>query len=110
MEYQDTEKSKVLQSIASVIQAIPPEEAILPVEVWHPCCVWAKANTYRTQAIVTPVVAKLAEAITSAGQVGDRQTTPDSWLMFCAYLVAGRRSELVHTTTACSYWLRTWTH
>lgn len=30
---QDTEKMKVLQSIASVIQALPPEEEIPPVEV-----------------------------------------------------------------------------
>jgi hypothetical protein len=30
---QDTEKAKVLQSIASVIQALPPEEEISPVEV-----------------------------------------------------------------------------
>src|SRR5438876_6594258 len=30
---QDTEKSKVLQSIASVIQAMPPEEEITPIEV-----------------------------------------------------------------------------
>jgi hypothetical protein len=30
---QDTEKSKVLQSIASVIQAMPPEEEINPIEV-----------------------------------------------------------------------------
>ncbi|KAF8523853.1 ARM repeat-containing protein [Gautieria morchelliformis] len=48
----ETEKSKVLQSIASVIQAIPPEEAISPVE-----------------AIMTPVVAKLAEAIALAGHL-----------------------------------------
>jgi hypothetical protein len=32
---QDTEKAKVLQSIASVIQALPPEEEIGPVEVWQ---------------------------------------------------------------------------
>jgi hypothetical protein len=30
---QDTEKAKVLQSISSVIQALPPEEEIAPVEV-----------------------------------------------------------------------------
>jgi hypothetical protein len=30
---QDTEKAKVLQSISSVIQALPPEEEIMPVEV-----------------------------------------------------------------------------
>jgi hypothetical protein len=41
---QDTEKAKVLQSIASVIQALPPEEEIGPIEVCgnlrciHLCC------------------------------------------------------------------------
>jgi len=30
---QDSEKGRVLQSIASVIQALPPEEGISPVEV-----------------------------------------------------------------------------
>ena len=35
---QDTEKAKVLQSIASVIQALPPAEEIPPVEVGFP--VW----------------------------------------------------------------------
>ncbi|KAI0772392.1 ARM repeat-containing protein [Trametes elegans] len=48
----DTEKAKVLQSIASVIQALPPAEEIPPVE-----------------AIVSPVVAKLFEVLQSAGQL-----------------------------------------
>ncbi|EMD34979.1 hypothetical protein CERSUDRAFT_116506 [Gelatoporia subvermispora B] len=48
----DTEKSKVLQSIASVIQALPPEEEIAPIEV-----------------IVNPVLAKLFEALQSSGQL-----------------------------------------
>ena len=43
---QDTEKSKVLQSIASVIQALPPDEEIAPVE-----------------AILAPVISKLFEAL-----------------------------------------------
>lgn len=43
---QDTEKAKVLQSIASIIQALPPMEAIPPVE-----------------ALVSPVVARLFEAL-----------------------------------------------
>ena len=30
---QDTEKAKVLQSISSVIQALPPDEEIPPIEV-----------------------------------------------------------------------------
>ncbi|THG94418.1 hypothetical protein EW026_g7050 [Hermanssonia centrifuga] len=48
----DTEKSKVLQSIASVIQALPPEEEIPPVE-----------------AIVSPVVSKLYELLQSPAQL-----------------------------------------
>ncbi|KAF9237195.1 armadillo-type protein [Melanogaster broomeanus] len=48
----DTEKSKVLQSIASVIQALPPEEEIPPV-----------------LAIVSPVVDKLAQALRSSPQL-----------------------------------------
>lgn len=50
--YQDTEKSKVLQSIASVIQALPPEEEIPPV-----------------LAIVSPVVEKLEQALRSSSRV-----------------------------------------
>jgi hypothetical protein len=49
---QDTEKSKVLQSIASVIQALPPEEEIPPV-----------------LAIVSPVVEKLEQALRSSSRV-----------------------------------------
>lgn len=49
---QDTEKSKVLQSIASVIQALPPEEEIPPL-----------------LAIVSPVVEKLRQALGSSSQV-----------------------------------------
>lgn len=49
---QDTEKSKVLQSIASVIQALPPEEEIPPL-----------------LAIVSPVVEKLIQALGSSSQV-----------------------------------------
>ncbi|KAI0318744.1 armadillo-type protein [Amylostereum chailletii] len=50
----ETEKAKVLQSIASVIQALPPEEGIAPVE-----------------AIVSPVVAKLFEALQSSSRLPD---------------------------------------
>jgi hypothetical protein len=50
----DTEKSKVLQSIASVIQALPPEEEIPPI-----------------QAIVSPVVEKLAQALHVSSQLVD---------------------------------------
>ncbi|KAI0686931.1 ARM repeat-containing protein [Cytidiella melzeri] len=50
----DTEKGKVLQSIASVIQALPAEEEIAPVE-----------------AIVNPVVAKLYQALQSSAQLPD---------------------------------------
>lgn len=49
---QDTEKSKVLQSISSVIQALPPEEEIPPV-----------------LAIVSPVVEKLEQALRSSSRV-----------------------------------------
>lgn len=49
---QDTEKSKVLQSISSVIQALPPEEEIPPV-----------------LAIVSPVVEKLEHALRSSSRV-----------------------------------------
>ncbi|KAG9308679.1 armadillo-type protein [Chiua virens] len=48
----DTEKSKVLQSIASVIQALPPEEEIPPV-----------------LAIVSPVVEKIDQAIRSSSRL-----------------------------------------
>ncbi|KAF8553854.1 ARM repeat-containing protein [Imleria badia] len=48
----DTEKSKVLQSIASVIQALPPEEEIPPV-----------------LAIVSPVVEKLEQALLSSSRL-----------------------------------------
>ncbi|KAI0651047.1 ARM repeat-containing protein [Trametes meyenii] len=54
----DTEKAKVLQSIASVIQALPPAEEIPPVE-----------------AIVSPVVSKLCEALRSAGQLPEEART-----------------------------------
>ncbi|KAI6014180.1 armadillo-type protein [Pisolithus marmoratus] len=50
----DTEKSKVLQSIASVIQALPPEEEIPPI-----------------LAIVNPVVEKLGQALGSSSQLPD---------------------------------------
>ncbi|KAG1733765.1 armadillo-type protein [Suillus occidentalis] len=50
----DTEKSKVLQSIASVIQALPPEEEIPPIH-----------------AIVSPVVEKLAQALHISSQLVD---------------------------------------
>ncbi|KAI0043476.1 hypothetical protein FA95DRAFT_399217 [Auriscalpium vulgare] len=50
----DTEKAKVLQSIASVIQALPPAEEIPPVE-----------------AIVAPVVARLFQALQSSSQLPD---------------------------------------
>ncbi|PFH48182.1 hypothetical protein AMATHDRAFT_66058 [Amanita thiersii Skay4041] len=50
----DTEKSKILQSIASIIQALPPEEEIPPVE-----------------AIVRPIVHKLIEALKSSSASPD---------------------------------------
>ncbi|KAH8077079.1 ARM repeat-containing protein [Cristinia sonorae] len=50
----DTEKSKVLQSISSVIEALPPAEQIPPIE-----------------AILSPVVAKLFEALQSSNELPD---------------------------------------
>ena len=66
---QDTEKAKVLQSIASVIQALPPAEEIPPVEVRPPDTPLATHVLTSTQAIVSPVVAKLFEALQSAGRL-----------------------------------------
>ncbi|KAF5347245.1 hypothetical protein D9756_009920 [Leucocoprinus leucothites] len=48
----DSEKGKVLQSIASVVQALPPEQGIPPLE-----------------AIVSPIVQRLAEALQSAASL-----------------------------------------
>jgi len=54
----DSEKSKVLQSIASVIQALPPDEEISPIE-----------------AIVSPIVQKLIEAMHSSAILPDEART-----------------------------------
>ncbi|TFY77229.1 hypothetical protein EWM64_g6783 [Hericium alpestre] len=48
----DTEKAKVLQSIASVIQALPPRNQIPPIET-----------------IVTPVLSKLVEALQTSREL-----------------------------------------
>ncbi|KAG1853381.1 hypothetical protein F4604DRAFT_2044461 [Suillus subluteus] len=50
----DTEKSRVLQSIASVIQALPPEEDIPPIH-----------------AIVSPIVEQFAQALHISSQLVD---------------------------------------
>ncbi|KAI0791113.1 ARM repeat-containing protein [Abortiporus biennis] len=50
----DSEKSKVLQSIASVVQALPPEEEIPPIE-----------------AIMNPIVAKLFDVLQSSAFLPD---------------------------------------
>ncbi|GJE98643.1 hypothetical protein PsYK624_148780 [Phanerochaete sordida] len=50
----DVEKSKVLQSIASVIQALPAEEEIPPIEV-----------------MISPIIAKLYEALQSSNRLPD---------------------------------------
>ncbi|KAF8995387.1 armadillo-type protein [Cyathus striatus] len=50
----DSEKSKVLQSIASVIQALPPDQAIPPVE-----------------GIVNPIVQKIGTALQSSTSLPD---------------------------------------
>jgi hypothetical protein len=52
---QDSEKGKVLQSIASVIQALPPAEGVAPVE-----------------ALVGPVLQRLAAALGAAAAVSAR--------------------------------------
>lgn len=54
----DSEKGKVLQSIASVIQALPPEQGISPLE-----------------AIVSPIVQKLIEALQSIASLPDEART-----------------------------------
>ncbi|GJJ09063.1 hypothetical protein Clacol_003285 [Clathrus columnatus] len=64
----ETEKSKVLQSIASVIEAIPPSEAIQPVEVAL-LPVLHETIFIILQAIVNPIVFKLMEAITLADRL-----------------------------------------
>ncbi|OCB89261.1 ARM repeat-containing protein [Sanghuangporus baumii] len=50
----DSEKAKIVQSIASVVQALPPEQQIEPVET-----------------IVAPIVEKLAEALSVKGPFQD---------------------------------------
>ena len=59
----------MLQSIASVIQALPPAEEIPPVEVSNTTMALSKHSNDTIQAIVSPVVAKLFEVLQSAGQV-----------------------------------------
>ncbi|KAG6828197.1 hypothetical protein H0H92_008816 [Tricholoma furcatifolium] len=54
----DSEKSKVVQSIASVIQALPPHEEIDPIT-----------------AIIDPIVRKLADALQSSSSVPDEAHT-----------------------------------
>jgi len=63
---------KVLQSIASVIQALPAEQQIPPVEVTEiPLLSSLQVfKHYPLQAIVTPVVEKLLQALRSSAQVG----------------------------------------
>ena len=67
---QDTEKGKVLQSIASVIQALPAEEEIQPVEVRIVKSIhkWALMCEL-PQAIVNPIISKLYQALQSSAQV-----------------------------------------
>ncbi|KAG8959657.1 hypothetical protein FRC03_007658 [Tulasnella sp. 419] len=51
----DTEKTKVIQAICSVIQALPPKEALAPVE-----------------AIVTPILDKLDQALSNVTQLPEQ--------------------------------------
>ena len=65
---QDSEKTKVIQSISSVIQALPPQQEVEPIDVRH-SLILKIYNLTTLKAIVSPVVAKLAEALGSASQV-----------------------------------------
>lgn len=68
---QDSERTKVVQSISSVIQALPPEQEIQPIEVSNPCplSLYLDRNVWG-KAILNPVIAKLSTALNStASQV-----------------------------------------
>ncbi|KAF8883563.1 hypothetical protein BD779DRAFT_1443864, partial [Infundibulicybe gibba] len=66
----DSERGKVLQSIASVIQAMPPDQEIPPIE-----------------AIVNPIIAKLADALRSAPEV---HSSHQLGLLSCLLLSSGQ--------------------
>lgn len=86
MKAQDTEKSKVLQSIASVIQALPPGEGIPPIEVEF-SSQKADLHTYAPiflQAIVDPIVQKLAVALQPSSMV---RATSRSISNLCTYVI-----------------------
>ncbi|KAI6113429.1 armadillo-type protein [Pisolithus croceorrhizus] len=74
----ETEKSKVLQSIASVIQALPPQEEIPPI-----------------LAIVNPVVEKLVHALGSSSQLPDEAR---SVMILQLQTLAGVSKGLTRTT------------
>ncbi|KAJ6620534.1 armadillo-type protein [Mycena sp. CBHHK59/15] len=74
----DSEKGKVLQSIASVIQALPPAEEVAPIE-----------------AMVNPILHRLAAALASAG------TLPEDARVACILqleILAGIARGLTRTT------------
>lgn len=82
LRFQDTERSKVLQSISSVIQALPPEDEIGPVEVrglFLPTNKGVRVDVSKT--IVNPVVTRLFEALqmTSRVRSGDLLYTEADW-------------------------------
>ena len=75
---QDTERSKVLQSISSVIQALPPEDEIGPVEVCGSSLPTERATCVDvSKTIVNPIVTRLFEALQMSSRVsfGDRPCT-----------------------------------
>ncbi|KAF9443602.1 ARM repeat-containing protein [Macrolepiota fuliginosa MF-IS2] len=74
----DSEKGKVLQSIASVVQALPPEQEIPPLE-----------------AIVNPIVQKLAEALQSAASLPDEAR---ALAILQLEILSGVAKGLTHTT------------
>ena len=60
----------MLQSIASVIQALPPHEAIPPIEV-SLAITHLISSPDPFKAILNPVVAKLHEALKSSAEVNE---------------------------------------
>lgn len=71
---QDSEKTKVLQAICSVVQALPPKEAVAHVSVRSfrtssSCCLDAE-HTKSIQGIITPLVNGLESTTALAPVVG----------------------------------------
>ncbi|KAF9529893.1 armadillo-type protein [Crepidotus variabilis] len=71
----DSEKSKVLQSIASVIQAMPAEQEIAAIEVCFLSTLSAFTNSSLLQAIINPIIEKLYESLRTANSQPDDART-----------------------------------